>query len=224
VPPPFNIDNTSPSPTDVISAFPTNEQQNRSLIQEWLAFISDPDTGELRTEVFPEEVVIFPSGTRMLFQQTAAPTGWTKDTTHNNKALRLVSGTVGTGGTVAFTTAFANQDVTGTISGTALTIANLPAHTHSSGTLAGTALSAGNHAHTVGFDGQNDNGPRAIGGGDNVNDSQATSTAGAHTHVVDINSGSTGSTGSGTAHGHTFTGTDINLAVQYVDFIIAEKD
>jgi hypothetical protein len=38
----------------------------------------------------------------MLFQQTAAPTGWTKDTTHNDKALRLTSGTVGTGGSVAF--------------------------------------------------------------------------------------------------------------------------
>ena len=43
----------------------------------------------------------------MLFQQTAAPTGWTKQTTHNDKALRLQTGTVGTGGSVAFSTAFA---------------------------------------------------------------------------------------------------------------------
>src|SRR5712671_6740374 len=35
----------------------------------------------------------FASGTRLLFQQTSAPTGWTKDTTHNDKALRVVSGT-----------------------------------------------------------------------------------------------------------------------------------
>ena len=28
----------------------------------------------------------FPQGTSMLFQQTAAPTGWTKQTTHNDKA------------------------------------------------------------------------------------------------------------------------------------------
>ena len=34
----------------------------------------------------------FPAGTLMLFQQTAAPTGWTKQTTHDNKALRVVSG------------------------------------------------------------------------------------------------------------------------------------
>ncbi len=49
----------------------------------------------------------FPSGTSMLFQQTAAPTGWTKQTTHNDKSLRLVSGSVGTGGSVAFSTAMA---------------------------------------------------------------------------------------------------------------------
>jgi hypothetical protein len=47
----------------------------------------------------------FPSGTSMLFQQTSAPTGWTKQTTHNDKALRIISGTVGTGGSVAFSTA-----------------------------------------------------------------------------------------------------------------------
>ena len=33
------------------------------------------------------------SGTTMLFQQSTAPTGWTKDTTHNDKALRVVTGT-----------------------------------------------------------------------------------------------------------------------------------
>ena len=46
----------------------------------------------------------FPSGTSMLFQQTSAPTGWTKQTTHNDKALRIVTGSVGTGGSVAFST------------------------------------------------------------------------------------------------------------------------
>ena len=52
----------------------------------------------------------FPSGTKMLFQQTAAPTGWTKITSGiNNHALRVVSGSAGSGGNVAFTTAFANR-------------------------------------------------------------------------------------------------------------------
>ena len=51
----------------------------------------------------------FAPGTAMLFAQTAAPTGWTKSTTHNDKALRVVSGTAGSGGSTAFTTVFASR-------------------------------------------------------------------------------------------------------------------
>ena len=45
-------------------------------------------------------VLSAPSGTRMLFQQATAPTGWTTDATHNDKALRIVNGsaTPSTGG------------------------------------------------------------------------------------------------------------------------------
>jgi len=56
-----------------------------------------------------------PSGTAMLFQQTSAPTGWTKSTTHNDKALRVVSGTASSGGTTAFSTAFATPSVSGSV-------------------------------------------------------------------------------------------------------------
>ena len=43
-----------------------------------------------------------PSGTVMVFYQAAAPTGWTKSTSNNDKALRVVSGNGGgTGGTHA---------------------------------------------------------------------------------------------------------------------------
>jgi hypothetical protein len=59
----------------------------------------------------------FDTGTRMIFAQTAAPTGWTKDTSnYNNHALRVVTGTASTGGTVDFTSAFVSQSVTGTVS------------------------------------------------------------------------------------------------------------
>lgn len=67
-----------------------------------------------------------PSGTIMLFVQTAAPAGWTKSTTNNDKALRVVSGTASTGGTVAFSTAFAS----GTTGATTLTESQIPSHTH----------------------------------------------------------------------------------------------
>lgn len=69
----------------------------------------------------------FPADTRMLFQQTAAPTGWTKDTTQNDKALRVVSGTVGSGGSVAFSTVFGRQATDGHM----LTTAQMPSHSHS---------------------------------------------------------------------------------------------
>ena len=69
----------------------------------------------------------FASGTKMLFQQTATPTGWTKDTTHNDKVLRIVSGTVGDGGTKAFTTTFGSGKASDSH---VLSIAEMPAHTH----------------------------------------------------------------------------------------------
>jgi hypothetical protein len=54
----------------------------------------------------------FISGTTLLFYQVAAPTGWTQVTTHNDKALRVVSGTGGgSGGTTAFTSVFASRGV-----------------------------------------------------------------------------------------------------------------
>ena len=90
----------------------------------------------------------FPSGTRMTFQQTSAPTGWTKDTTAaiNNGALRTVTGTVSTGGTVAFDVAFASQSVAGTNSATTLTTGQIPAHTHPVYVLVGGAALGANNS------------------------------------------------------------------------------
>lgn len=60
----------------------------------------------------PQVQAAFPSGTVTVFQQTTAPTGWTKITTYNNYALRVVNGTVSvyTGG-MAFTSAFSSSRV-----------------------------------------------------------------------------------------------------------------
>lgn len=69
---------------------------------------------------------VIPSGTRMLFQQSTAPVGWTKDISHHDKALRVVSGAAGSGGTLDFSAAFVN----GTVGLTTLTIAQIPAHSH----------------------------------------------------------------------------------------------
>ena len=81
------------------------------------------------------EAASFPKGTRLLFHQAAAPTGWTKQTTVNDAALRVVSGTTGggTGGSLAFSSLFAaGKAVTlsGSVGATTLTLAQLASHTH----------------------------------------------------------------------------------------------
>ena len=147
----------------------------------------------------------FPSGTVLVFAQTAAPTGWTKSTTHNDKALRVVSGSASSGGSVAFTTAFASQAVSGTVGDTTLTTAQIPAHNH----------------------GVNDPGHVHILGGSNLG-SGSTGYSGAPGGATPTNSAVTGisiqNAGGGGSHTHSFTGTAINLAVQYVDVILATKN
>lgn len=66
----------------------------------------------------------FPSGTRMSFQQTAAPTGWTKDTNAaiDDSILRLVTGSVSSGGSVGYSAK--------SIGATTLSTAQIPSHTH----------------------------------------------------------------------------------------------
>jgi hypothetical protein len=140
-------------------------------------------------------VGVFAPGTKMVFHQTNAPTGWTKDTTHDNKALRVVSGTAGSGGSVAFTTAFASQAVSGTVANHTLTTAQMP-----------------NHGHNI-----------RGGAGSIVGMTNGTQAMGA-TALQQNSSGVVLNAGSSNAHNHGFTGTAINLAVQYVDLIIATKD
>lgn len=171
----------------------------------------------------------FPAGTAMMFVQTSAPTGWTKSTTHDNKALRVVSGTAGSGGSVAFTSAFASQGVSGTVGATTLTTSQIPSHTHGA-----TTNTTGNHVHGVsgGSGGAvqilaSQSGSLAgLGAGAAAGNYQFSrnsvnllSTAGDHSHTF-----TTGAAGSGGSHDHSFSGTAINLAVQYVDVIIATKD
>ena len=58
-----------------------------------------------------------PSGSVMTFYQASPPSGWTQVTNLNDFALRIVSGTGGTtGGSVAFSSAFASQTPTGSVS------------------------------------------------------------------------------------------------------------
>ena len=171
-----------------------------------------------------------PSGTRMLFQQSAAPTGWTIDTSHNDKALRVVSGSTSTGGSVAFSSAFTSHTPAGSVSTTisgntgyhTLTTAQLPAHRHFiAANITGNALgnlTASNSARRGGHQELTSN------------NSEDYHLGGAGSNDATI--GRTSSVGSNSGHRHsisgtfagTFSGTAINLSVSYVDVIIAQKD
>ena len=65
------------------------------------------NNGNNQVLTIPETQQYVPEGSKMLFAQAAAPCGWVKDTTHNNFAVRVVSGNGGgTGGSQGFTNVF----------------------------------------------------------------------------------------------------------------------
>ena len=109
-----------------------------------LSFV--PSTGTLTATAFVgsgaglTNITTFPSGTVLLFYQSAAPTGWTQVTTAglDDSALRITTSTGGsTGGTTAFSTVFANQTPTITVGSTTLSSAQIPSHTHTCGPVSG---------------------------------------------------------------------------------------
>lgn len=145
---------------------------------------------------------IVPQNSVSIFFQASAPTGWTKSTTHDDKTLRVVSGTGGgSGGTSSFTTVFPNSlrtvsapsvPITGTVGGYTLTTPELPSHTHPNGGFVGLSP----------------------GGGDVGSGAGWTRTSPA-----------TGSTGGGLSHTHPWSGTaafstNVDLRVQYIDVIV----
>jgi hypothetical protein len=148
-----------------------------------------------------------PTGSVMLFYQSAAPTGWTQVTTLNDYDLRLVSGVGGTtAGTTAYSTVFANQtvsttvSVSGTTGATTLSTAQMPSHTHKGYDSAGCAFAAPYRA-TGSWDGSS---------GATADTGLATGGGGSHTHSF---SGS----GSGTSSA-------VTLNVRYANIIICSKN
>ena len=161
----------------------------------------DVSGGTLTTSTAQKQAIsatAFASGTKMIFNQTSAPTGWTKDTTNNNNsALRVVTGTVSTGGTVVFTSAFASQSIaahTLSVSSHTVSGSELPSHTHS-------------YCHRC---------------------SRLCNNGGGGYRSCNFCSTSTGACGGSGSHSHgsggSQTHSDIDLEVKYIDVIIAEKD
>jgi microcystin-dependent protein len=168
----------------------------------------------------------FASGTVMLFAQTAAPTGWTKSTTHDNKALRVVSGTASSGGTTAFTSVFASRTPAGTIANT--TDTGTVANTTDTGTVGSTTLTESQiPSHTHNVPSQQGTGSvfaaaRAVNLLGTPFATSSTGGSGSHNHSLTMNAHNHSLTMN--AHNHGFTGTAMDFAVQYVDVILASKD
>lgn len=147
-----------------------------------------------------------PSGTVMVFHQNSAPTGWSKSTSHNNKAMRIVSGNVGSGGSNNFSTAFNSSRGTsgGSVSNHTITTAQMPSHTHTGRT----------RNHDV-----NNSGSQGYPAGDQHNAHRTTDRA----HNRNMATGTHTNTGSSNSHNHGFSNPSFNLNVRYVDFIICTR-
>ena len=178
----------------------------------------------------------FPSGTVMLFAQSSAPTGWTKQTTHNNKALRVVSGSASSGGSNAFSNTFASRSLTanagnttaggnvsvsianantsGNVNSHTLSINEIPSHSHGIGAASlgppnGGSAARGASAANIG----NMSTGNAGGGGGHSHGFSG----GSHSHNANASF-------SGSAHNHNISVTNLDLEVQFVDVILAAKD
>ena len=154
----------------------------------------------------------FPSGTRMLFQQSAAPIGWTKITKYDNTALRLVGGNVTANvSDQDFTVVFAKRTFTGTVGDTSLTVAQMPKHSH--------PVTDPGHNHSLTFSPIKDGGP-IIAGRDGpghwMGSGGGVSSAKSNVTIA--------SNGAGKTHDHSFTAAKEDFSVNYVDVIIAKRD
>lgn len=198
--------------------------------------------------------VFFDTGTRMIFAQTTAPTGWTKDTSsYDNHALRVVTGTASTGGSVDFTTAFTSQTPTGNVTVTAstgavtqggnisvstgnaaspngnttLAVPTIPSHNHN---ITGLAPTGPNKVRTYLTGGSSNQAPFPGTLLDYAPTMGNTGGSGAHTHPAGNHTHPASGNFSGSPHSHpvsapaTFSGSAINLAVKYLDVITATKD
>lgn len=149
---------------------------------------------------------IVPQNAVSIFYQSTAPTNWIQLITHNDKALRVVSGTGGgSGGTTVFSTVFPSSpipislsgSVTGSVGNHTLTTPQLPIHTHANGGSIGLSFTnAGDVGSGPGwtrsFPGTGGINPNSVGGG-------------SHNHPFSASS--------------SFS-TSLDLRVQYIDVIL----
>ena len=178
-----------------------------------------------------------PSGTKMIFYESSAPSGWTQDTTLNDYGLRVVSGSgTGTTGSVNFGSLFTNQNINVTSSGsvsseTASGTVSVTVHGHG---LTLNQMPGHRHAYTKV---SNSSAQDQRGGGNNgtFTFNQGTTTA-YTTYEGGTGSSSNGydhdhgvSTGfAGQAHNHSISSLSgsgtLDMRLKYADVIICTKN
>jgi hypothetical protein len=182
------------------------------------------------------------SGSKMMFENASAPTSWTKDTTYNNSALRVVNGTVGNGGSTAFTTILTSASVSGTVASvqsgatfnqtlsgvtiaqsasvpgtTPAALAPAPPHTHSYTSIIYSPGSGGGTTNV-----RYNRSTQTMGSTGGGAQHSHSFTLGAHSHTLtDVQHGHTITESD---HDHPYTSTSQNFAVYYRDVILATKD
>lgn len=143
----------------------------------------------------------FPTGTRMPFNQTSAPTGWTKDTSsaYNDAAIRLTTGSVSTSGSTGFNTVFSARSISQ---------ANIPSYSLSASGLTFTG-------NNISFWKSNS---QTLPAGSGAGGSGVTCQTGSG-NTAEAPTGSIGGTISSGG-----SGTPLDFSVKYVDFVIAVKN
>jgi hypothetical protein len=169
----------------------------------------------------------------MVFLQAAAPTGWTKTTTYDDYALRVVGGTVSTGGTVAFTTGSVDWSA---IPGTGIQTITLSPVTFTDG------ANMASHTHSYSYTPTPSNWSGAAGSipgltpgqfqitAINYDVSAGSALSNKWPVTSDITTAGTVSPIGGQSHSHSIDAPTtasfgpVNLSVKYVDTIIAVKN
>ncbi len=208
----FTVTNTSASPTLNVNGTGAKalRYRNAAIAAGYLAanrtydFVYDGTYYQLVGDINTDSTAI-PKGTRMLFYQASAPSGWTqlKDTELTDATIRLVTGGAGvTEGSRAFQDVFkdglasTNAAAGGTVGNTTLTESQMPSHRHSITTCADNGTS---NSYPMG-----------------PGDTQRTQT------------NWTANTGGSGAHAHSFTGTShnhsLNLNVKRATCMVCSKN
>ena len=177
---------------------------------------------------------IIPQNSVTIFYQASAPPRWTKSTTHNDKTLRVVSGTGGgSGGSSPFATVFPNSlrnisgtsPISGSVGNHTLDLSQIPSHAHDNGGSIGLNGVPAVFAPEIAVDEYGNSfetGNQVFvgwSGGDVANGSGW----GRNTQII------AQSAGGGGAHSHPWSGNaffsqNIDLRVQYIDIISCNFD